>query len=252
GIGLFDQPPNPGNTFDNFGNPNLLSEKAIHYALGGEWRPLDFLEFNTTLFYRDMYDLVSSTDEFIVDPETGEQEYTFFNNEGEGRAYGAEFLLRHYPNKRLFGWIAYTLSRSERLDLETGEWELFGFDQTHILTMVAGYNLPFNFDISARFRLVSGNPYTPIAGSVFNADSDSYSPVNGEPNSARNKAFNQLDIRVDKNFVFNRWLLGVYLDIQNIYNASNAEGVLYNYDYTESQPLNGLPIFPNLGVTAKF
>ena len=252
GIGLFDQPPNPGNTFENFGNPDLLSEKAIHYALGGEWRPLEFLEFNTTLFYRDMYDLVSSTDEFIVDPETGQQEYTFFNNEGEGRAYGAELLLRHYPNKRLFGWIAYTLSRSERLDLETGEWELFGFDQTHILTMVAGYNLPYNFDISARFRLVSGNPYTPIVGSVFNADNDSYSPVNGEPNSARNQAFNQLDIRVDKNFVFNRWLLGVYLDIQNIYNASNAEGVLYNYDYTDSQPLNGLPIFPNLGVTAKF
>ena len=252
GIGVFDQPPNPGQTFEGIGNPDLYSEKAIHYALGGEWRPLDFLEFNTTLFYRDMYDLVASSSKTTQDPETGEIDFEFYNNDGLGRAYGAEFLIRHYPNKRLFGWVAYTLSRSERFNQELDEWQLFGFDQTHILTTVAGYNLPYNFDISARFRLISGNPYTPLSGAVYDAENDNYVATSGAPNSARNKTFHQLDLRLDKNFVFNRWMLGVYLDVQNVYNASNAEGQLFNYDYTESAPLNGLPIFPNLGVTAKF
>ena len=161
-------------------------------------------------------------------------------------------LLRHYPHKRFFGWLAYTLSRSERLNLDTNEYQVFSFDQTHILTGVAGYNLPKNFDVSLRFRYVTGNPYTPIVGSVFDADEDNYRPVNGAPNSARNKAFNQLDFRVDKSFVYDRWMFGLYLDVQNVYNASNAEGVQYNYDYTQSAPINGIPIFPNLGVTAKF
>ena len=252
GVGLFDQPPDPGNTFRGFGNPDLVSEKAIHYALGTEWRPKQHLEFNVTGFYRDAFDLVSNTNEFTVNEETGDVRYTLFLNEGKGRSYGAEFLLRHYPHKRFFGWLAYTLSRSERLNLDTGEYQVFSFDQTHILTGVAGYNLPRNFDISLRFRYVTGNPYTPIVGSVFDADQDSYRPVNGAPNSARNKAFNQLDFRVDKSFVYDRWMFGVYLDVQNVYNASNAEGVQYNYDYTESAPINGIPIFPNLGVTAKF
>ncbi len=252
GIGLFDQPPDPGNTFPGFGNPDLVSEKAIHYALGGEWRPKQHLEFGVTGFYRDAFDLVSNSSEFTVDEETGDVRFTLFENEGQGRSYGAEFLLRHYPHKRFFGWIAYTLSKSERLNLETDEFEVFDFDQTHILTGVAGYNLPRNFDISVRFRYVTGNPYTPIVGSVFNADEDSYSSVNGPPNSARNAAFNQLDIRLDKSFVFDRWKFGVYLDVQNVYNASNAEGVQYNYDFTESAPVNGIPIFPNLGLTAQF
>ena len=252
GVGLFDQPPDPGNTFPGFGNPDLVSEKAIHYAFGSEWRPKQHLEFNVTGFYRDAYDLVSNTSDFVVDEETGDVRYTLFKNEGKGRSYGAEFLLRHYPHKRFFGWLAYTLSRSERLDLDTGEYAVFDYDQTHILTGVAGYNLPYNFDISMRFRYVTGNPYTPIVGSVFNADENSYSAVNGDPNSARNKAFNQLDIRLDKSFVYDRWMFGVYLDVQNVYNASNAEGVQYNYDYTESAPINGIPIFPNIGLTAKF
>lgn len=252
GVGLFDQPPDPGTTFGGFGNPDLVSEKAIHYALGAEWRPLDYLEFDVTGFFRDSYDLVSSTTEFEVDEETGEVDFKLFENEGEGRSYGAEFLIRHYPNNRFFGWLAYTLSRSERLNPETGEYELFDFDQTHIFTAVAGYNLPYNIDVSARFRFVTGNPYTPIVGSVFDADEDTYIPVQGDPNSARNAPFNQLDIRVDKSFVFDAWMLGVYLDVQNVYYAKNPEGVLYNYDYTESAPLSGIPIFPNLGVNARF
>lgn len=252
GIGLFDQPPDVNNTFPGFGNPDLVSEKAIHYALGAEWRPKQHLEFGITGFYRDAYDLVSNTQEFTVDEETGDVDFTLFLNEGKGRSYGAEILLRHYPNKRFFGWVAYTLSKSERLNLDTNEFVVFDFDQTHILTGVAGYNLPKNFDLSVRFRYVTGNPYTPIAGSVFNADNDSYSAVNGDPNSARNAAFNQLDIRIDKSFVYDLWRFGVYLDVQNVYNAKNAEGIQYNYDFTESAPITGIPIFPNLGLTAQF
>ena len=47
---------------------------------------------------------------------------------------------------------------------------VFDFDQTHILTLIASYDFPLNWRIGARFRLVSGKPYT----AVNNGDGLSY------------------------------------------------------------------------------
>ncbi len=252
GVGQFTQPPDPGETAPDFGNPDLTFEKAGQYAVGTEYSPLDFLELDTTLFYRDMWDLVSTTDRVQVDSESDGTTPVVYDNKGEGRSFGLEILLRHQPANKFFGWVAYTLSRAERRDPSTGEWYPFEYDQTHNLTAVAGYNLPNNFDISARFRLVTGNPQTPITGSVWNADADTYTPIQGARNSVRGDTFHQLDLRVDKTFVFDTWRLGVYLDVINAYNATNQEGVRYNYDYSKSAPVSGLPIIPTLGISARF
>jgi len=252
GIGFFSQPPNPGQTQPAFGNPDLTFEKAAQYSVGTVVTPLDFLEFDATLFFRDLYDLVVQIDAVERDPQSGTVDPVIFNNAGRGRAFGLELLVRHFPANRFFGWVAYTLSRSERRDPVTGEWSLFEFDQTHNLTAVAGYNLPKNVDVSARFRVVTGNPETPIVDGVWNADTDQYVPVFGEPNSVRNDTFHQLDLRVDKEFVFNTWRLGLFLDIINVYNRRNQEGTRYNFDFSESDPLGGLPIIPTIGINGRF
>lgn len=252
GIGRFTQPPTPGTVDETFGNPEVTYEKAMQYSAGTEVTPLEYLEIDTTLFYQDLWDLVSSSSDTRIDPESGEAEPEGFDNSGEGRAWGVELLVRHQPANKFFGWLAYTLSWSQRKNLESGDWVPYQYDQRHILTMVAGYNLPWDVDVSARFRLVSGNPETPVVGSVYDVDGDEYQPVYGAPNSVRADTFHQLDVRVDKEFVFNTWRLGVYLDIINVYNAMNEEGTRYNYDYTESTPVTGLPIIPTLGVNARF
>ena len=43
-------------------------------------------------------------------------------------------------------------------------------------------------------------------------------------NSDRDGAFHQLDLRIDKRWVYQSWMLNVYLDIQNVYNRANPEG----------------------------
>ncbi|WP_158542663.1 TonB-dependent receptor domain-containing protein [Lujinxingia litoralis] len=252
GVGLFTQPPIPGQTEEDFGNPDISYEKAMHYAVGAEWQPRAHLELDATLYYRDSFDLVNTTSAEAINEETGEAEPVIYDNEGQGRSYGLELLLRHYPKDKFFGWLSYTLSRSERLNLKSGEWDPYGYDQTHILTMVAGYNLPWNLDLSARFRVVTGNPQTPVVGAVFDADSDGYRPRYGEPNSERSKTFHQLDLRLDRRFIFDTWTLAAYLDVTNVYNAKNEEGTRYNYDYSDSEPLTGLPILPTIGVMARF
>jgi hypothetical protein len=94
--------------------------------------------------------------------------------------------------------------------------------------------------------------YTPLAGGLFDADAGAYAPISGKAYSARLPLFHQLDLRVDKAWKYTAWTLRTYLDVQNVYNRSNPEGVQYNYDYTRSQIIGFLPIIPSLGVRGEF
>ena len=57
-------------------------------------------------------------------------------------------------------------------------------------------------------------------------------PISGPPFSARLPAFNQLDLRVDKIWTFDRWRFSIYLDVQNVTRATNPEALSYNFDFT--------------------
>ena len=44
------------------------------------------------------------------------------------------------------------------------------------------------------------------------------------------------------------WRFAIRLDVQNVYNATNREGIIYRYDFDRSTDLPGLPILPSLGI----
>ena len=73
-------------------------------------------------------------------------------------------------------------------------------------------------------------------------------PINGQ----RLPPFHQLDLRVDKVWTFPHWQFSVYLDVQNVYNRGNTEAIGYNYNYTQSNYVTGIPFLPNLGIRADF
>jgi hypothetical protein len=106
--------------------------------------------------------------------------------------------------------------------------------------------------VGGRFRLVSGNPRTPVVASVYNASTDRYDATYGGTNTDRNAPFHQLDLRVDKRWIYQGWMLTVYLDIQNVYNRANPEGLQYNFDFSDSRRQQGLPILTILGVRGEF
>jgi TonB family protein len=252
GAGLFVQEPdvNQGETDEIFGNPELKAERARHYSLGFEWKPLPHLSFDLTGFYKDLRRLISPTSDIIE--RDGKPTPLIYDNRGKGRVYGLELVARHEFANNFTGWVAYTLSRALRTDSGRTEERLFDFDQTHILTAVASYLLPRNWQVGGRFRLVSGNPRTPIIGSVFNSSFDRYDPTYGGVNTERNAPFHQLDLRVDKRWIYQGWMLSVYLDILNAYNRANPEGLQYNFDYSEQRKQQGLPILTILGIRGEF
>jgi hypothetical protein len=99
---------------------------------------------------------------------------------------------------------------------------------------------------------VTGNPYTPVAGAYpKTGSSGDWVAVDGPILSERLPSFVQLDVRVDRGWT-HPWssagTMNLYLDIQNVVNRHNAEGVTYNKDYTRLSYTSGLPIFPSIGV----
>ena len=240
GVGLFAEEPQINETNDVFGNPALENERALHASAGVEYKPLPFLTLDLTGFYKNLWHLVSPTDRLVMDGDT--MEPLQFDNGGTGEVWGGELVVRHEFNANLTGWLTYTASRAERLDTDATEKRLFDFDQTHILNVTASYLLPRNWEVGARFRLVSGNPNTPVIGAVYNASEDRYDPFYGGPNTGRDRAFQQLDLRIDKRWIYRSWIFNAYLDIQN----------LYNYDYTQSEPNSGLPLLTVFGLKAEF
>ena len=250
GMGLFHQTPDFSYTDKSFGNPDLSLTDAIHYSLGVEQQITDDIEVGLEGFYKDISRLPVSSDKIVE--RDGQLVPERYNNDGLGQVYGLEFMLKHKPTDRFFGWISYTLMQSSRVDHPGEDKRLFDFDQTHILTIVGSLVLGRGWEAGIRFRLVSGNPITPIAGAAYDADSDIYWPMRGKTNSDRLPMFHQLDVRIDKSWKFKYLKFGVYIDVQNVYNHSNVEAYDYNYDYSQRVYFTGLPILPSLGLKLEY
>lgn len=244
GAGIFHQPPEPYQSIKPFGTPNVDSNRATHFSAGFEQEFLPPLELSVEGFYKDLRNLVVAKPD-ATDNAAGQT----YENTGSGRVYGAEVLMRYKPTGPFFGWLAYTLSRSERRDAAGEDAYLFDYDQTHILTALASYKLGRGWRVGARFRYVSGKPYTPNIGGVMDYDAGVYSPIaSPRAYSRRLPAFQQLDVRVDKTWTFRHWSLAFYVDVQNTYNHKNVEAQGDNYDYSKTTPVYGLPILPIVGL----
>ncbi|HEY3352452.1 MAG TPA: TonB family protein [Polyangia bacterium] len=242
-VGLYHQPPDQTTLLRAFGNPTLGPLAAWHGVAGFEAHLTSRLVLDVQGFYKGLSDLVVRG-ERPTDPA--------LENAGLGRVYGGELLLRQELTRRFFGWIAYTLSRSERRDHPDTPWRRFQFDQTHILTAVASCKIGGGWQLGARFRLVTGTPYTLITSSYFDSNTGNFRPLFGPLYGARLDTFQQLDVRVDKTFTFDHFRLGFYLDLMNAYNHANPEGYAYNFDFRQRRPVASLPILPVVGIRGDF
>ena len=249
-MALTHQAPTGQERDDGFGNPDLGLQRALQVSAGPAWRPLEHLNIEATLFYKEIYSLISSTSAVVE--RGGEVVPAVYDNEGRGRVFGAELYAEHRFHRNFRGWLSYTLMSARRTDSGQTESRPFDYDQRHILNVVGSYNLPRGWRFGLRWRFVSGNPYTPAAGSVFVSDFDEYQPVSGVLNSKRLSAFHQLDLRLDKQWLFERWRMTAYLSLTNAYSQKNVEAVSYNYDFSQSGIVSGVPLLPIVGVKGEF
>jgi hypothetical protein len=263
------------------GENNLVNENNANYIgvnhlnLGVEQRISKEILLSVEGFYKDYF-------QYPIDLETGSSlansgaGYEVVGDSpvefsGTGRAVGLEVLNR--VNMKNFTMLAsYTYVRSEFTNIDD-ELIPSSWDSKHLLTITGSFDFKNNWRAGLKWRFVGGLPYTPYdletSRNVFawNALGQPYLDFN-RLNQERFEPFHQLDLRVDKNFFFNRWSLMLYLDIQNAYNfknktqdyivrEKNEDGSFKYTDDGLNYILNRIPnesgtVLPTVGIMVKF
>jgi hypothetical protein len=178
-----------------------------------------------------------------------------------GKSYGVDFLLK-YSKERWFLWSVYSYGFSERWD----GLNIYSpvFDRRHNVNLVATYlfGKKKKLELSTRWNLGSGLPYTPTAGAYQNenfnngistdlttTNPNSPTIVYGAFNSQRLPYYHRLDVTVKRNFEFkNKTNMEVIASITNLYNRRN---IFYKNRITGKE-IYQFPILPSLGVSYKF
>ncbi|MCA9517065.1 MAG: TonB-dependent receptor, partial [Myxococcales bacterium] len=246
---LAHQAPNAFQVSPPFGEPGLPLTEAIQGSVGFEWKPEPDWLVSVEGFVQYLDQLPEPAND-LADDE-GDVGRVYWDSDLRGRAFGLEVMIRKDFGGLFYGWLTYTLSRAERFRGADRGWNLFELDQTHILNLAWTVRLGREWQLGARFQLASGNPFYPIDGGRYDADTDRFVPTYAASQS-RLAAYHRLDIRLDKRWRFEDWMFEFYLDIQNVYNQQNSESPAYSFDYKTKTDGPALPFLPTLGVRAVF
>lgn len=252
----------------------ILSDQVV---LGGEYRRGKHLSFSLEGFYKhysnypvSLRDGVSLASRMIAYGQVGDEAT---RSVGRGRAYGLELVAQLTDWRGINLGLIYTRFKSEFTGLD-GRFIPSSWDTRQQLNLNASYAAPDGWHFAARWRYLGGAPYTPIDREL-STDKRAWAARNQayldykRYNAERLDDAHQLDVRVDKEFYFDRWMLNLYIDVQNVYNAQAKMPPVYtNRDHQgrimddpkdpqhkqllrELSPSSGI-ILPTLGIMVKF
>jgi hypothetical protein len=180
------------------------------------------------------------------------------------RSYrGLMLVVQRALRNRWQAQVSYVYSQTKGTVNNSGGWEGFnsaqfenannglintdglaGLDRPHEFKLFGGFQIPkIEVSLDAYFRWMSGTVYTPysrIKSNTLDWPFGAYITPNLEaPGGHRNDNFNQTDLRMEKvfNVGFNR--LGVYLDLQNLFNQGDVTNRQTRYPYRNYPGPNG-------------
>ncbi len=145
--------------------------------------------------------------------------------DSQGKAFGLEFLFQQKLFKGFYGIASYTFVRSEFTNKNPDDYANASWDNRHLVSMTMGKKFKKNWELGVRWRFTGGTPYTPYdiatssLKSVWDASNKGIFDFN-RINTERLPNYQQLDVRVDKKWFFKKFVLNLYLDIENIYGYS--------------------------------
>ncbi len=157
---------------------------------------------------------------------------------GRGETTGFDvFVKEDLEFLGLTGRVAYSFIRSERTDPNTEELAPSPYDVTNTLNVV--FNRRFGWlRTGVAYRIADGAPFTPVAGSEYNALLDLWQPVYGVPRSERFPTYSRLDVSISViRSLWRRNITVFFFSVMNALNRQNVSYYRYNQDYSERTPL---------------
>ena len=227
----FELPPYTSMGFKNSANQlvnqmnGLKYIESDHLVAGIEYHPKDNSKFSLEGFYKHYLHYPFSVADSVSIASEG-ADYVIFGNEAiksisKGRAYGAELFYQDNSMKHNNLLLSLTIVRSEFLNLRN-QYIPTAWDNKIIFNITDSRTFSHNWRVGFKWRYVGGAPYTPYNipySSViqnWNAQGRGYLDYS-KFNQDRLGGFQELDIRIDKEYFFKKWTLNLYLDVQNAY-----------------------------------
>jgi len=214
----------------------------------------NMFETSLELYYKNFKDLVEYKygAQLMLNPTL---ETELLN--ASGRSYGLELSVRKKEG-RFTGWLAYTLSKSEKkvegmynsdtgqsypsTVINHGKYFPMDYDKTHDLKIVTNYELSNRWSVSSNFILMSGRPITYPYGK-YNLQGNTYAHYVNR-NGGRLPAYHRLDIsftyKCKKKRKDQRWQASWNFGITNLYSRQNAYSVYFKEsDKNLNNQMNG-------------
>lgn len=249
--GIFYQSPSYIWLAGSPANTGLSDIRCDHYIAGIEYIFGEGTRLTVEYYYkRYRYYPVSLIRPYLILANNGgfENQNTFglepLVSQGTGISKGAEVFLQKTLTNRLYGTFSFSYCDAKYRAYD-GVERRSDYDNKFILNIGGGYKIGKTWEVSAKFRLSGGRPYTPINPYDGSIDYTQY-------NTLTLPAYHRLDVRVEKRWDFKAWSLTTYIDIENIYNRQNVYE--YRWDKYTNQIVTdkNLGILPTVGVSAEF
>lgn len=259
-----------------FVNEGLDYMRVTSGSIGIDWHPDSRLAFSLEGFYKKYNDIPLSLDDNIPLACKG-NDYGVTGNEtlvssAQGQSYGIELLARWQVPEKISLTGSLTMFRSEYRNNKHGSYIPSAWDNRFILNISGTWDLPHRWSMGGKLSYIGGTPYTPY--DVGKSSLVEAWDAQGRPyynyalyNTERLGNYAQIDLRVDKNYYFQRWRLGLYIDLQNVTGSKLKQpDVLMSTGEIENP--SALPaeqrykmkylkqesgtLIPTLGITAEF
>ena len=257
-------------------NRGLDYMRVISASAGANWHNRERISASLELFYKHYSNIPLSVADGIPLTCKG-NDYGTVGDErlvssAVGRSYGVEMMARWQIPGRLNVVGSATVYSSEYRSGRKRKLIDSAWDNRFVINVSGTYDFKRGWSVGAKVSAIGGAPYTPydVALSSLVEAWD----ATGRPyydytryNSERLGAFAQLDIRADKVFYFKRWMLGIYVDLQNVTfskiklpDVLVSTGVIENptappaeqrYVMKSIKQESGT-IIPTIGITAEF
>lgn len=239
-------------------------QKAQHAIIGMEFDITKLLSINVEGYYMNFQQIININRNKLYDdngenatkPEYLKKDFIVES----GYSWGVDFTAK-FEWKNLYIWLVYSLMKTERTD----EIQTYAphFDRRHNINLVANYRFgkKKGWEVSARWNLGSGFPFTQTQGFYEFLDfqdgiNTDYTTDNGtlgiqyaDINKGTLPWYHRLDISIKKIFTFGKNLqLEVSAGASNLYNREN----IFYIDRVTAQRINQLPILYNFGLNFEF
>jgi len=240
------------NSAGEYVNKSMKYIRSTHYVLGTQYLPNAALRFTVEGFYKrySNYPVSAATGVSLANQGSdfgaiGSEKVT---STGNGETYGFEFFVQQKLIKKIFYVVSYTFVRSKF----SGTSDVLipsSWDNRNLLSATVGYYFKKGYEVGIKYRYAGGLPYTPydLSSSQQNFLLLGKGVLdNSKLNTERLKAFNQLDLRIDKRINYKKTSFDIYIDIQNLFAFSNEGNPDYlfkrNADNTGFETTDGNPI----------